>query len=261
MADVWESDLEGPTPTHVMVVLANSADDDGMNCFPGIRLIARRTRVSDRTVIRAIQDLEQGGWLWVVQRGVGAGNRTEYRLNVDLLHKQAEKNRAEEKERKRCHGVTFSRGAKKVTPVHGKGDIRAQKGDIGAAPLYVLPVIDPSQEPSPPNPLPREGARVLEIERAVDQVCSALGLTNRRKRKPVGNAIAGAAEKGELPATIALDMICAVRDQDQLHLARQLKFKYGLEKFIGLGIWRDRNRWAWDTEQLHLQAEARTGAR
>src|SRR5690242_14887936 len=85
MADVWDSALEGATATHVMAVLANSADDDGTNCFPGTRLIARRARVSERTVIRTIQDLESAGWLKVLQRGSGAGNRTEYRLNVQRL--------------------------------------------------------------------------------------------------------------------------------------------------------------------------------
>jgi hypothetical protein len=259
MADVWDSALEGSTAVHVMAVLANSADDDGTNCFPGTRLIARRARVSERTVIRTIQDLERDGWLWVIQRGLGKGNRTEYRLNVNRLHAQAETTRAEEQERKRCHGVTFTRGRQKVTPTQRKGDIGAAKGDIGDAPLYVLPVIDTSPDPSPPNPLPREGARELELARAVDQVCSALGITNRRKHKPVRYAIAMAAEKGELPATIALDMIAAVRDQDRLHLDRALKYKFGLEKFLGLGIWRDRDRWAWDTVELKLQGEARTG--
>lgn len=261
MADVWDSALEGSTAVHVMAVLANSADDDGTNCFPGTRLIARRARVSERTVIRTIQDLRQEGWLWVIQRGLGKGNRTEYRLNVDRLHTQAEQTRQEERDRKRCHGVTFSRNQRKVTSAQRKGDICAAKGDIGDRPLFVLPVSDTSPEPSPPNPLPREGARELEIDRAVDQVCSALAIANRRKRRPVRLAIALAAEKGELPATIALDMIAAVRDQDRLHIERALKFKYGLQRFFGEGIWRDRDRWSWDTAELKLQAEARVGTR
>lgn len=264
MADVWDSALEGSTATHVMAVLANSADDDGTNCFPGTRLIARRARVSERQVKRIVQELEAGGWLWVIQRGLGAGNRTEYRLNVKRLHEQAEQTRAEEAERKRCHGVTFSRNQRKVTSAPKKGDTGARKGDIGDTPLLVLPVSDPSRKDStPPNPLPlpREGARELELERAVDQVCSALGLANRRKRKVVHGAIALAAEKGELPATLALEMIAAVRDQDELHLGRQLKFKFGLQRFLGEGIWRDRNRWAWDPAEMRLQAEARVGSR
>lgn len=262
IADVWDSAIDSSTATHVMAVLANSADDDGTNCFPGTRLIARRARVSERTVMRTIQELERGGWLWIVQRGSGAGHTTEFRLNVDRLHATAEKTRAEERERKRRHGVTLSSRQKRVTTGTRKGDTGARKGDIDDTPfLYVLPVSDTSEEPSPPNPLPREGARELELERAADQVCSALGIANRRKRKPVRQAIALAAEKGDLPATIALAMIAAVRDQDKLHLERRLKFKFGLQKFLGEGIWRDRNRWAWDPAEMRLQAEARVGSR
>jgi DNA-binding transcriptional regulator YhcF (GntR family) len=260
MADVWDSELEGSTAVHVMAVLANSADDDGTNCFPGTRLIARRARVSERTVIRTIQDLEQEGWLWVIQRGLGKGNRTEYRLNVNRLHAQAEKTRAEEQERKRCHGVTFSKRPQKVTSAPRKGDTGAAKGDIGDRPLYVLPVNDTSPDTSPPNPLPREGARDVEIERAIDQVCSALAIVNRRKRRPVGLAIAHAVDRGEVACTIALDIVAAVRDQDRLYLEGSLKYKFGLEKFVGNGIWRDRDRWGWDTAQLNLQAQARVGS-
>jgi hypothetical protein len=260
MADVWDSELEGSTATHVMAVLANSADDDGTNCFPGTRLIARRARVSERQVIRTIKALEDGGWLWILQRGSGKGHRTEYRLNVNKLHVQAEKTRAAEQERKRCHGVTFSRSKQRVTPERSKGDICAAKGDIGGGPLYVLPVIDTSHDPTPPNPLPREGAREIEFDRAVDQVCSALGIANRRKRRPLRLAIELAAEKGDLPAGIALEMISAVRDQDRLHLEGALKFKFGLDKFFGMGIWRNRDRWAWDTAALRLQGEARVGS-
>ncbi len=264
MSDVYDSELEGATATSVMLVLANSADDDGTNCFPGTRLIARRARASERTVIRTIKYLAVEGWLWIVQRGgLGAGHRTEYRLNVNRLHEQAEKTRAEERDRRYrqgCHSVTLRPGQERVTTGKKKGDNRARKGDIDGAPLFVLPVSDPSPLPSPPNPLPREGAREFEIERACDQVCSALGIANRRKRKPVQLAVALAAEKGELPATIALSIVAAVREQDELHLEGQLKNKFGLEKFLGLGIWRDKNRWMWDTAEMRLQAAARVGA-
>ena len=263
MSDVMDSELEGLTATYVMVVLANSADDDGTNCFPGTRLIAERARISERTVTRTIKDLADEGWLWVIQRGDGAGHRTEFRLNVDRLHEQAERVREIRRERRRKgrHGVTLFPIRERVTTGKKKGDNRAQKGDIDGAPLYVLPVSDSPELPFTPCPLPREGVRVLELDRAVDQVCSALGIANRRKRRPVRQAIVMAAEKGELPATIALAIIAAVREQDERHLDRQLKFKYSLEKFLGLGIWRDQNRWAWDTAEMRLQAEARVGSR
>lgn len=266
VADVWDSAIESSTAVHVMAVLANSADDDGTNCFPGTRLIARRARVSERTVLRTIQELESEGWLWVLQRGNGKGHTTEFRLNVERLHTTAEKTRAEERERRRkgCHRVTLSTRQKRVTTGTAKGDTGARKGDIGDTPfLYVLPVSDTSGDPYTPYPLPREGERELAVDRATDQVCSALGIPGdqRRKRKLVRSVIVLAEEKGELPATVALAIIAAVRLQDRLHLERKLKFKFGLHKFLGEGIWRDENRWAWDPAELRLQAEARVGSR
>lgn len=261
MADVWDSAMKGATAVHVMAVLGNSADDDGTNCFPGTRLIARRARVSERTVIRAIQELEQEGWLCVIRRGSGAGNRTEYRLNVHRLHEQAEQTREEERRRKGCHGVTLFSERKRVTLTTQKGDIGDTKGDIDGAPLFVLPVSDTSRDPSPPAPpLPREGEHELALTRAVDQVSSALGISNRRRRGPVRHAIALAMEKGEPAPTVALAIISAVREQDELHLRGRLKFKFSLQRFLGEGIWRDRNRWGWDTQQMRLQAEAGMGS-
>lgn len=258
-ADVWDSAMEGSTAVHVMVVLANEADDDGMNCFPGTRRIARRARVSERTVIRTIQELEADGYLRIGVRGRGAGRFSEYYLNVNRLREEAEKKRAEEraaKYQKGCHGVTFS-AKRKVTLAQAKGDIGAGKGDIGAAPLFVLPVND-SLEDLLPQPLAREGRRETEIGYAVDQVCSALGVANRRKRRLLADVIALEAEKGELPPTIALAMIAAWNAQAAN--SHRLRVKFGLVKFFGEGVWKDQRRWHWDEELLRRQAEARVGS-
>lgn len=255
MADVWDSAITGSTPTHVMAVLANSADDDGMNCFPGTRLIARRARISERTVIRTIQELELCGYLRVMHRGRGPGRLSEYLLNVARLHAEAEKTRAAERAR-RCHGVTFS-AAEKVTLAHREGDIDAREGDIGDTPLFVLPVLDPSGDPHP-QPLAREGRVEIDLERAVDQVCSALAIANRRKRRLLRDVIALEAEKGDLPATVALRMIEAWKTQARR--SDELRVKYGIGKFFGDGIWKDQNRWHFDENLLRLRAEARVGS-
>lgn len=255
MADVWDSAMEGSTAVHVMAVLANSADDDGMNCFPGTRLIARRARVSERTVIRTIQELEAGGYLKVSERGRGAGRFSEYHLNVSRLHEEAEKTRAEDRA-KRCHGVTFLR-QRRVTLAQQKGDTGARKGDIRDAPLFVLPVSDPSEDPHP-QPLAREGRVEIELGHAVDQVCSALAIANRRKRKLLWDVIVLEAEKGDPPATVALRMIQAWRVQAESSMV--LRVKFGLAKFFGEGIWKDQRRWHWDEDLLRRQAEARVGS-
>lgn len=271
MADVWDNGPDDPTLTNVLVVLGNSADDNGENCFPGNALIARRTRYSERTVIRAIVELERQGWITVLQRGGGRPKRgarkhelaeyhTQYRINVSRL--------------KGCQSVTVLELAERVTPATRKGDRVPGKGDTDdnpPHPLFGRTVREPSLNRSPQPPTASRPQGVMKfpsddpaerVSSATDQVCSALGIgeEQRRKRRMVRGAIRLAAEKGELPATIALDMIAAVRDQDEEYLRGRLKFKYGLAKFIGEGIWRDRDRWGWDVPAMRLQAEARAGS-
>jgi DNA-binding transcriptional regulator YhcF (GntR family) len=259
MADVWASSLKGSTATHVMLALANEADDEGMNCFPGTKRLARHTRVSERTVIRTISDLERDGWLWVLQRGLGSGNRTEYRLNVQRLHEEAEQSREADRDRKRRHGVTFRQDQRKVTSAPRKGDTGAAKGDIGAGPLFVLPVTTQEQNPTPQPPLPRGSYRELELARAGDQVMNALAL-GRRKRRLIQEQLQLEADKGEVPATAALAMIAAWRRKAELsHVLRPCS----LEKFFGTGIWRDERQWFWDKDAIRdeqRRSEARVGS-
>lgn len=153
MADVWDFGPEDATLTNVLVVLANSADDDGGNCFPGTALIARRTRYSERTVVRAIAELARQGWITVLQRGAGrprGGNRREkaaymsqYLIHVERL--------------KECQPVTLSPRSEKVTPIRKKVTLTTEKGDTDdnpPHPLFGVPVRDPSvtQKTSPQPP-------------------------------------------------------------------------------------------------------------
>lgn len=258
-ADVLDSSLEGATATLVMLALAGSADDDGGNCFPGTRLIARRARVSERTVIATIQQLEAGGWLQVLQRGVGRGNMTEYRLNAERLQEAAWATRQRERE-ERCNRFTLSRGKKRVKTATQKGETGAQKGEIDGAPLFVLLGQDSEGDSSPLSPpLPRGTANQTAVGYAVDQVCSALGIANRRKRRLLAQTIELEAEKGDAPATVALRMIEAWNAQAAQ--SPLLRAKFGLARFFGEGIWKDQRRWCWDEERLRLQAEARAGSR
>lgn len=268
MADVWDFGPSDATLTNVLVVLANSADDDGGNCFPGTALIAARTRFSERTVTRAIAALEREGWITVLQRGAGrpkGRNRHEksaymsqYLINVERL--------------KQCQRVTFSEEKKKVTPIRKKVTGATGKGDFHdnpPYPLFGIPVSDPSgiQKPIPPNPLVTEGAsgslsaNYAALDGAVDQVCSALGIPteNRRLRWLLRGVVKLAMEKGEPAPTVALAMIAAWNRQAAMsHLLHR---KYGLRKFFGEGIWRDENRWLWNEELLRERARASVGSR
>jgi len=123
MADVWDFGPEDATECQILGCLANHCDDDGRSCFPSIARIARMSRRSERTVIRVVAALEEGGWI-EVERGAGRGQMSQYAINVAKL--------------KGCHGVTLSGFPEKVTLTTEKGDIDDKKGDIDDKPPHPL---------------------------------------------------------------------------------------------------------------------------
>lgn len=61
------------------LVVASYADADGSNCFPSVETVARGMGMSDRTAQRALDDLEQAGWL---VRWFRPGGSTVYRFLI-----------------------------------------------------------------------------------------------------------------------------------------------------------------------------------
>jgi Helix-turn-helix domain len=244
MADVWESSLQDATLVAVLLCLANYADDDGTNSYPGTERIAKMTRYSRRTVVRAIAELAQEGWITVVERGLGQGNRSGYEIDVEKL--------------KRCQAVTFRKQRRKVTLATRKGDTGAPKGDTDdnpPHPLFGRSVIDPSKEPSPPAPsLSRRGD---DLDSALHQVCSKLGIVDPRLRKLLRRVIAAKELMGESPPEVAALMIR--RWNRQTAMGTFLRVKFGLKKFFGQGYWENENRWHWDEEKWRLASEAKAG--
>lgn len=239
------------TEVDVLSKLASHANDDGQSCFAGVPRIAKLVRRSKRTVQRAIDKLELAGWI-TVKRGDGAGNLTQYEINVEML--------------KGCQDVTLLPKSKRVTLAQKRVTPATQKGDIGDKPYKEGNVFKQKASTRPPNPLVTEGAKREQdleraVDRAVDQVCSALDIpeNQRRRRRMIAGAVKRACEKGDPPPTVALAMIAAVREQDALFLRGDLKFKNGLDKFIGVGIWRDRDRWGWDAQEMRRHGAASVG--
>ena len=77
------------TPCDVLRALAEHADDAG-TCFPSHALLARKCRVTPRTVLSSITWLVEDGWL-TVERGQGMPGRHKrgrtnlYRLNLQRI--------------------------------------------------------------------------------------------------------------------------------------------------------------------------------
>jgi hypothetical protein len=263
--EAYRTRLGNPAAKELLALVIDEANADGL-AFVGLDRLVFLTELKKRTVFRVLQVFEL----------IGLVSRTEALLKGHLLPAFQVDLEKLGGDLRQPYAVAYSSVQKKPfgqrrsdtrrTVAATRKSVAATSGSVAATlpphPLIGGPSVVPflSHTPQPPQ----AGASVLfldPLDAATDQVCSALGIANRRKRRPVKLAIALAAEKGDLPATIALEMIAAVRDQDKLHLDGALKFKYGLTKFLGEGIWRDRDRWAWDTAELKQQAAARIGSR
>lgn len=272
LKDAYRTRLGNLTAKSVLVLIVDEANAEGL-AFVGLDRVATLTEIDKRTTMRIVEvfgviDLVNRTEASLKGKVLPAFQVNLARLGLDL---SAPFVRAYRMAQKKCPGC--GRSAQFCTCLRdtraGVSETRRSVSETSSSvsetfpphPLKGGPLVFPFVSPTPQPPQAGASEFNLALERSVDQVCSALGISNRRKRKPVRYAIAMAAEKGELPATIALELIAAVRDQDRLHLEGALKFKHGFEKFIGLGIWRDRDRWLWDTAKLELQAAARVGSR
>ena len=77
---VWDHSMSEGTDRLVLLALADSADDNG-SCWPSVLTLARKTRVSERTVRRSIRTLEALGELHTVLGSGTTSNR--YRIMLD----------------------------------------------------------------------------------------------------------------------------------------------------------------------------------
>jgi DNA-binding MarR family transcriptional regulator len=77
MSVVWESaEVDSSSELLVLLTIADHADDNGENAYPGIARIARRCRLSGRRVQQLLNSLEQRGLLMVERQ---AGGRSDLR--------------------------------------------------------------------------------------------------------------------------------------------------------------------------------------
>lgn len=86
MGLVWDQDdrLES-NRRFVMVALADHADHNGKNAYPGIELLARKTGYTERSVQRILQSLILEGWISADRRSGGRGILNGYSFNMEML--------------------------------------------------------------------------------------------------------------------------------------------------------------------------------
>lgn len=140
-----------PTPSHVLLVLANYADQDGV-CWPSVATLARKTRLSERGVQKALRVLEAEELIAALpdRRVLGRGSSIRYRLQ---LRKGAPDSPINAERVNDVH----PNGAEKGERGSEKGEPRSGKGERGA-PEPSRTIIEPSITPHTPRK-PGGGAR------------------------------------------------------------------------------------------------------
>ena len=68
MTAVWENGPANSSQRFVLLAIADHAGDDGRNAYPSIETLARKTALSERTVMRAIDGLIASGYLLRTRR-------------------------------------------------------------------------------------------------------------------------------------------------------------------------------------------------
>lgn len=254
----WKTRLGNSTAKNVLARLANHVNADGVG-WPSLGHIADCTEVNIRTVMRIVQVFRVMGLLTKIDRGRRAV--PAWRVNLGMLNRDLSREFAE--------AYALAQGKAGGSPqCRSDSDqpvaetlFSVAETEFGVAATVPPHPLKGGTVKEPSRNLPRSPQRgpddFMALDRAVDQVCSALAIAQRRKRKLLRDVIALEAEKGDAPATIALAVIAAVRDQAENSYL--LTVTYGLEKFLGLGIWKDRRRWHWNEELLRRQREARVG--
>lgn len=75
-----------PIQRFVLLVLADQANDHLGKCWPSVLQISQRTKLSERSVQRAIRSLQNAGWIDIVDGGIREGRR---RANDYFVHRKA----------------------------------------------------------------------------------------------------------------------------------------------------------------------------
>lgn len=79
---VWQLDLT-PTQQHVLMAMADYADDDGRNCFPSHRRLAWKTGYTTKTIANMINGFIESGLVVVLRLGTNK-QPPRYQICLDM---------------------------------------------------------------------------------------------------------------------------------------------------------------------------------
>lgn len=81
MTDVWKVNIQSAKKM-ILLALADSANDEGTNCFPSVATIVEKCSMSERAIQGHLQALEKTG---LISRKERSGRSTNYTLNVEQI--------------------------------------------------------------------------------------------------------------------------------------------------------------------------------
>jgi hypothetical protein len=262
----WKTVLGNAMAKSVLAKMADHVNPGGVG-FPSLETIAAATEINIRTVMRIVQVFRVMGLFTRIDRG---RKKPAWQIDLTMLERDLSREFAETYAQLQGKPVNQRRlkgaGCRSDSDDGVAATVRSVAATARGVAATVPPhphiggtVTEPPWEPSPVVPVCTGTLFYSDaLELAVDQVCSALAIANRRRRRLLRDVIALEATKGDLPATIALRLIEAWnRYNAKSHL---LTVKYGLAKFVGEGIWKDERRWHFNEELLRHQGAASVGS-
>lgn len=161
---VWENaDVDDPRKLLVLLAIADAANRDGTNAYPGIRTIARYARCSERTAQRCLRDLEAEGHIIITKtsRQHAPVTYSVCGLAPDTTAPRGDIGVTPEPE------THFARGDTGVTSENSRGDTGVT--NPASAPLIGNKNVE--QEPCPPSASERAPRQRDEVWEAVLQLC------------------------------------------------------------------------------------------
>jgi hypothetical protein len=260
MTYAWKSGPPDLVQRYIYLCIADWANDEG-HAYPSLPAIAEKTCASLSTVRRAISAMEETGWL-EVDRGVGAGNRSQYYLKRvserHLSESQPDPQSDTEKGvratplQKRCQRDTLvkkvserrKKGVRETTPPHPLIGRTVIEPSVKAN--TIQPHTAPPGEPAPgpkAKPWDSDGERISP-KTIAREVC--------RRAKWTGEVILDAIA-GQVKLEIRGDTTNAKKAEEvaqrmgrawRIYNSKPDQFLiFAADKFFNQGIWRDEKRW------------------
>jgi hypothetical protein len=185
-AMAWAMDQNvPPTPSHVLLILANFADADGV-CWPAIATITSKSRLSERAIRDALRVLEEAGCIAKLSAGKG-GRATSTRYQLQLRNPAADAG-YEKKTRQQApaNGLdtrqeTPGKSSQKqqypaagaVNPAAGAPDPSRTTSRKGVPPGRDLPLTPRAPAPLPLGWLPSEEDEAFAVATGLDPMATS----------------------------------------------------------------------------------------